>query len=463
MAEAEQNGAGSLSPLFWGLTATYLILSIWFATASVREETIPLQGMYLILFVCYVGLCWIAFKTSAYMRILMGVFLLSRLIFLPSVPTLSDDVYRFLWDGTLSLQGINPFAHLPSELMEGKVIVEGFVGDSALYSKMNSPNYYTIYPPICQCVFALASGLSQGWIWLGIIVIRFVLIAAECRAVWVLWLILKYQGMNPAGIFLYALNPLVLLEITGNLHFEGLMIWFLLETIWNFQRGQMNRSALWMALAVSTKLLPLIFLPLLLRRLSIRQQAAYYGIVGFVTVLLLSPLLSTAFLNGFGSSIKLYFQTFEFNPSVYLIARAIGYWYKGWNMIEQNGKIMAILTFLAIMSYALVWGTQKRAFPLCMQIVWFLYLFFALTVHPWYALPLVAFASMTGYRFGILWSYTIFWTYAGYRSEEYIESIPLIAVEYGLVIVVLLWEWWQGPLGKEVEGNLPSSALTAQN
>ncbi len=67
-------------------------------------------------------------------------------------------------------------------------------------------------------------------------------------------------------MLLYALNPLVIVELTGNVHFEALMIVFLLAFLLALHRNQVRRAALFLALSAGVKLLPVLFLPLVLAR-----------------------------------------------------------------------------------------------------------------------------------------------------------------------------------------------------
>ncbi len=114
------------------------------------------------------------------------------------MPNLSDDIYRFVWDGRLLYQGYDPFAYLPSEIIrgEGDVAAKGI--DQALFEQLNSPDYYTIYPPVNQAVFALAAWVSPTSVRGSAIVIRLVIFAAELLTLWLLMRLLTVnRNPNP--------------------------------------------------------------------------------------------------------------------------------------------------------------------------------------------------------------------------------------------------------------------------
>ncbi len=155
------------------------------------------------------------------------------------------------------------------------------------------------------------------------------------------------------NILLYALNPLVIVELTGNLHFEALMITFVLASVYLLRRQKLVLSGVAMALAVCTKLLPLIFLPLYLRRLGWKTALLFYAAVGAASAALFLPLITPELVTGMRDSVELYFQKFEFNASIYYLIREVGYYQKGYNIIQQAGRWLAISTFLGIMLYSL--------------------------------------------------------------------------------------------------------------
>ncbi len=76
----------------------------------------------------------------------IGLALVFRLIFLFATPNLSQDFYRFIWDGRMILEGLNPYLHLPQTFINQGIhpIAEAL----NLYNGMGEMNgsHYTNYP-----------------------------------------------------------------------------------------------------------------------------------------------------------------------------------------------------------------------------------------------------------------------------------------------------------------------------
>ena len=446
------------------LAFVWLAGILYLAYGVERYETARLLTVYGISFVAYLGLVKIA--PSAAFRWLLGLAVVARLALLPVLPHLSDDIYRFVWDGRLLYQGYDPFAYLPSEIISGAGEVEAHGINQALYQQLNSPDYYTIYPPVNQAVFALAAWVSPTSVWGSTIVIRAILILAALMTLWLMTQLFRQkrstisndQKITPSfsiyhsvldiptqssstiplqNVLLYALNPLVIIELTGNLHFEALMITFLLGSVYWLRRN-VGLSAVLFGLAVCTKLVPLILLPLYWRRLGWREALLFYGLVALTTAALFFPLITPELVAGMQKSIGLYFQKFEFNASAYYIIREIGFYQKGYNIIAQAGRWLAISTFLGIMLYA-AWE-RNHGLPTAYSGAWLIFLLLSTTVHPWYVTPLLAFTVFTSYRYAVAWSGLIFLTYAGYSITGFAENLWVTGVEYIIVLAILGYE-----------------------
>ncbi|MEM1215296.1 MAG: glycosyltransferase family 87 protein [Bacteroidota bacterium] len=370
----------------------------------------------------------------------IGIAILLRLALIPSFPALSDDIYRFIWDGRLWLAGRNPFDHLPTYYLEAGQQLPTLT--EALFSELNSPEYYTIYPPVAQFTFVVASWLAPESWWGAAVVMKVFVVAAEIGSIFLLLRLLQHWQLDQRLVLWYALNPLIIVEVCGNLHFEGVMIFFLLLGWWWLTQERWWASAVAMALAVASKLLPLMFFPFLIRRLGWRRALGYFAVVGTVLLATWIPLVSSAFLENFASSVNLYFQRFEFNGSLYYALRWLGYQYSGHNLIRLIGPILALIVLVTISLRALL---DRRNDWVSLANLWLfaigLYLLCATTIHPWYtALPVVL-CLFTPYRWPVLWSGLITLTYVNYIYAEYQENLWIVLLEYILVGTFLVWEW----------------------
>lgn len=363
-----------------------------------------------------------------------------RVLLVFSFPGLSDDIYRFLWDGHLWLAGENPFNHLPSWYAEQQKWAPGHSPE--LYAALNSPEYYTIYPPVAQFTFMSSAFLSPNSWWGASVVMKVCLLLAELGGLWAGCRLLARWKMPPQRILWYALNPLLIVEVMGNLHFEGVMIAFLLLGVYALEKHHFTASAITIALSIASKLLPLLFLPFFIRRLGWWKSIRYFAIVGLVLGLCWLPLLSADFLANFSSSVDLYFQRFEFNGSFYYLLRAIGYWRTGYNQVANIGPYLALLVFVVVVGKALVERQAKNwcSLPGLSLFAITVYLLCATTVHPWYtALPVVL-CLYTPWRWPIVWSGMITLTYINYSYGEYYEPLWIVGLEYIVVLSYMIWE-----------------------
>lgn len=397
-----------------------------------RSAFYPLISVYGCLFLIY--FLFLTYLRDESFTILLGAGLLFRFILIFSLPSLSDDFYRFVWDGHIQQSGINPFDFTPREYL--KQYPDLFL--QQIFPYLNSPDYYSVYPQVCQTIFKIASAFSRNNLMGNVIILKSIIFLAECGSILVLYKLLKLKGQNYKAVLYYALNPLVILELTGNIHFEALMIFFVLLAAWFLEKQKYISSAAAMAMAIQSKLLPLIALPLLINKLGFRK-AITYGIA----CLMITAFLSLGLLNSgerlthFFNSLQLYYGKFEFNGGLYLLLRSIGWRIFHYNPIMILSKIMFLLTITGILYIYLQKMEMLEGF------FWLLiiYLLGSVIVHPWYLSPLIALSAFVKYRFVLIWSALIPLTYITYRSFPYSENYWLISFEYLFTFGWFLWEY----------------------
>ena len=374
-----------------------------------------------------------------------------RAVFLLAIPNLSQDFYRFIWDGRMIMEGFNPYLYTPEFFISNNE----FPVEQAqeMYNGMGSLNasHYTNYPPLNQLGFVIA-GLFTGKSILGsAIMMRLLIIAADFGTLYFGKKLLEKLKLPVHTIFWYILNPFIIIELTGNLHFEGVMIFFLVWSLYLLHTGKWKLAGIIFACSVSVKLIPLIFLPLFYQwfiknkevstALNLTKLISFYAIVGITTILLFAPFYSSQFINNYAETVGLWFQNFEFNASLYYIAREIGYTFRGYNEIAIIGKTIpvVVVVFVLIITF---FRRNKNTIELIsvMLIALSFYYFTATTVHPWYIATLLILSIFTKYKFPLVWSFIIVLSYLAYANSNNTENLWITGVEYAVVYSVLFWE-----------------------
>ena len=133
--------------IFGSIFISLLVLLNYFTD---RRDFIQLIACFAILFAIY--LYWIKESNKQDFNYLLAIAIAARIALIFSTPNLSDDYFRFIWDGKLIANGINPFDYLPNELRESIF----YQSNLLLINGMNSPEYYSIYPPALQFIFFIS-------------------------------------------------------------------------------------------------------------------------------------------------------------------------------------------------------------------------------------------------------------------------------------------------------------------
>lgn len=242
---------------------------------------------------------------------ILGLALLPRLVLLLSTPALSDDLYRYIWDGKVQAAGRDPYRHPPDapELADLR---------DPLWEPINQKAQYTPYPPAAQLVFALTYRLAPG----SVKAQQVVATGADLLAIGALLLLLGRLGLPRERVLLYAWSPLPQLHFAHSAHNDALMLapTLLALALAATPSGRGARIGSGAALAVAglVKLVPLLLALALLRRWRVAGALA----CGLTLALGAAPYARSgpAALAGFGSEAGLG----VFNDSLhYLLARLL--------------------------------------------------------------------------------------------------------------------------------------------
>ena len=451
-----------LNPTFLKLNKIPLLLVLLsflfygtFAYDLVRTDYTKLIILYSALFVLFYKLVQHFKSNTQFLTYLAFGF---RAVFILAIPNLSQDFYRFIWDGRMILEGINPYLFtVESFISQGDFPVAEAQALRAGMGDLNA-SHFTNYPPINQLCFTIAALFAGKSILGSVFVMRLLIIAADFGTLHFGKALLEKLNIPIYNIFWYILNPFIIIELTGNLHFEGVMIFFLVWSLYLLYIGKWQFAALVLALSISVKLIPLIFLPLFfqwfMKRndknketstvLNFTRLIVFYAIIIMTTLLLFVPFYSSEFIHNYSKTVALWFQNFEFNGSIYYVAREIGFLFRGYNEIAIIGTVTPILVILFVL---IITFFRRNRTPIAlytaMLLVLSFYYFTTTTVHPWYLATLLILSVFTKYKFPLVWSFVIILSYLAYvnlNKADKSENLWLITLEYAVVYGVFIWE-----------------------
>jgi hypothetical protein len=250
---ADVAAAAELAALGLGLT---LVCALWALLPSWFRELGRFQALYAAGFGFY-ALAVLRLPRYATLphvgMAVLAVAVCTRAVLVPVSPSLSGDVFRYVWEGRVLVAGGNPYAQSPLDPALAPL------RDAAVWPEINHKHLATIYPPLAEAGYALVAALSptvtalKAWVALHDVALVAVLLALARRS----------TG-SAATALVYAWNPLVLVHYAGSGHNDPTaMVWLALAFLLAPRRPVASAACL--AAAVMVKLVPVAALPFLAR------------------------------------------------------------------------------------------------------------------------------------------------------------------------------------------------------
>lgn len=229
--------------------------------------------------------------------------LVFRITMLITEPSLSDDVYRYIWDGKVASHGINPFQHPPNaDTLQT-------LRDSQYYPKINHREISTIYPPVSQMVFSVVYKIKPT-----VFAFKVVFLLFDLLTIAALLLLLKSLRLSLNRVLLYAWNPLIIVEFSGNAHADIIGIFFLVTALWLLAEKKLQWSNLFMVLSFLTKFITLLFLPILT---ALKKQNRILIVLSFVILTAAFYLPYADAGSNLFSGFLVYSSKWQFNGSIF--------------------------------------------------------------------------------------------------------------------------------------------------
>lgn len=429
---------------------------------------------------------------------LIGVALMARLVLVCVEPILSDDIFRYVWDGRVAHAGINPYSHAPaSEAL-------AHLRDPALWPKINHPDVPTIYPPVAQLLFWLNAALGGGTT-----LLRLLLVLVEAAGVGFVGFLLTRtrprldEAALKRAFVTYALCPLVVVEVAWSGHVDVLAWMPLAAALVLMVRAPTHRAAagagVLFGVSIAAKFLGLLALPLVLLapRASFERsfahaftrRASFVAIAAMTVAASYVPYADAGkkLFAGFGT----YASSWQGNDGPFRAATTLAEWQldmgagpddgryvdrssgklvlrypehddlfekMGWTRTWQDREVpatsfaadqvaqtIAKIVAAFVVGLAMLWAVVMRRDPIAATLVVLMALFFvAPVVHPWYVAWLVPLAALRRSNAALVFAFVVLAAYVGWALARAGGgwAVPnwVVAVEFGVVGLVSFWE-----------------------
>lgn len=328
-----------------------------------------------------------------------------------STPILEVDFNRYLWDGAVTANGLNPYKYSPNEIQNIEQIQNGIPEDylklaresNGIPAKINHSDLKTVYPPVTQIAFALAYMISP-W---DIIAWRFVLLAVDVIALVLLFKIFRQLNLSVFWLVIYWWNPLLIKEIFNSAHMDVLIFPFIIGAVLVHLRGKGYSAIVLLAIAVGVKLWPVLLLPFFLKNKLLKPKELILSIALFGIIVL--ALLAPVYLTGFdlNSGFINYSERWQLNDAIFKLLVWISQpglelfnIHPGYKFLTAR-YIVVILMFACTLYLVIRKQESPKAFvDHCQWIIAALF-FLIPTQFPWYSLWLLPFLTIRP-RFSLL-------------------------------------------------------------
>ena len=351
-------------------------------------------------------------------RLLYAAFAIAVAIRVPlAVPRVGhdNDMVRYVWDGRVQTLGYNPYSVVPA--------------DPAMASthndetrEMPSRRARTPYPPGAQLFFRLVVSLRDSSR-----AMKAALVFCDLLTMIVLWRWLLVTGRSEWLTLAYAWNPLVVLEVAHSGHIDAVgALWIAASAYW-LSRKRTSLSVVAFVLAVTTKLLPIVLLPLYFGRVKARD-----GLLGFA----LFALLYLPFTYGGAlplGAVQNVVAHIRFNDPLFRAVAAVS--------TPQAAAATAVgLGFLVAVWARWRWRPEEPgawAWPMAVAVAG------APVIYPWYLLYFTPFLFSTMTVPLVVWTFSVIpvylvWYVLSLRGPWTVPPAVML-VEFGAVIFALAW------------------------
>lgn len=178
----------------------------------------------------------------------------------------SNDVYRYIWEGYIQNQGFNPYQVAPDDpLLEN--LIQGDM--HAIWQQINHKDLSGGYPPLVMLFFRGLAAISPT-----AQMFKMAMLGFDLMTIGALILIVQWRKVSPVHLFWYVTNPLVLVYGAGEAHLDVVQAAFLVWGLYFIGSKKPVAGFLALGMAVVSKYFAVAALPFVITRSNLHAWLA---------------------------------------------------------------------------------------------------------------------------------------------------------------------------------------------
>ncbi len=337
---------------------------------------------------------------------------------------LSDDVYRYIFEGKLIANHYNPFIISPSDMASTPL------ADTTIFPKINHPWHVTIYPPVSQYLFA-ASYLIDGDSLSGFKILSFFF---ELLSLWLMFLFVKRFKLPDWTFLIYLFSPLIIIEFLFSNHLDIFGLPMLIGSLILLQNYKKHIYALsiLLALGVLVKFYILFFIPFIFFYIGNKEKLKFVLTFTITAVLLYLPFIVSSGADIFGS-LFVYLDSWQYNGSLFLLLKSI--------FTQETARYICFAIFFLAYFPLLLLKRFKNNYMLQSFLIFAIYVIVTPAIFNWYLLWIIPFMIYYRSLAFILLSGSCMLSYhvlIGYYENGEWSQMPILSVISYLPFFILL-------------------------
>ncbi len=426
------------------LSITIIPFIIFVMVSNLNRSSVLFIPMYIFSAIFYSLFIVVSEKNKLKLnKNIFWLFTIAIRIFVMFFPIgLSDDVYRYMWDGYVQHLGFNPYLYAPNSNYLS-------IYRTTWWQLINNNSVPTPYPPFSQLLFYLFYipyfNINQN-----IIIFRVIILIMDLVAIKLIGKILELLEKPARQVQYYAFSPLVLIELVGNAHNDVIaIVLMLLSIIFHIKGVKTNnthheyiRSSFFIALAILTKTFPIVILAFLIYKWRFKEFLAFITTFSLLTMVYYLPGINPLFPPGQ----RIFVQYFIFNNSMFKILDIIAF-AVGINVRLIYVTIMFFIVIALSVTYHLKLNNDYihdgNLIVDYSTIIFLSALLLGPDVQPWYILWVLPLATVKLDRTVIVYSITVVLSYFIYIKYDstgiWQENTSILVLEYMPIYLMLIY------------------------